>query len=95
MQIKPLYDKILVELMDYEKETNAGIILISGECDFKTGTVLAVGEGRLNKDTGDIIPLKVKPLDKIIFNKYAGTTVDEEIDVIIKEDDILAIIDNQ
>jgi len=96
MNVRPLGDKILVKRADPETKTDAGIFLPESAKDKpKEGKVLAVGNGRLNKDTGEYIPFTVKKGDRVIFTSYAGTEIkigDEDI-LILTEDDILGIID--
>jgi chaperonin GroES len=94
MNIKPLYDRILVKREKAEEVTSGGIIIpdTSKEKPSK-GTVLAIGEGNRN-EKGELIPLIVKVGDKILFSRYGGTEFkynDEEF-LIMKETDILAII---
>jgi chaperonin GroES len=70
---EPLYDRIMV-LPDGE-EVTAGKIIISQESqEMRSGTVVAVGEGRV-KDNGDVVPLRLKPMDKVLFGKYAGSEI--------------------
>ncbi len=96
MNVRPLGDKILIKRADPETKTDAGIYLPESAKDKpKEGKVLAVGNGRLNKDTGEYIPFTVKKGDRVIFTSYAGTEIkigDEDI-LIVTEDDILGIID--
>ena len=96
MNVRPLGDKILVKRADPETKTDAGIFLPESAKDKpKEGKVLAVGNGRLNKDTGEYIPFSVKKGDRVIFTSYAGTEIkigDEDI-LIVTEDDILGVID--
>ncbi len=96
MNVRPLGDKILIKRADPETKTDAGIYLPESAKDKpKEGEVLAVGNGRLNKDTGEYIPFTVKKGDRVIFTSYAGTEIkigDEDI-LILTEDDILGIID--
>jgi chaperonin GroES len=86
MKIKPLADRVLVKV-ELEEEKTSGGIFIPQTAQEKTqqGKVLAIG------DSSDI---KVKVNDKIIYDKYAGTTikVDSEEQLIIKMSDILAVI---
>ena len=94
--IRPLGDKILVKRDEAQSKTDNGIFLPESSKDKpKTGTVHAVGSGALNTDTGERIPLSVKPGDKVIFTSYAGTEVKLGIDelLIMSEEEILAIID--
>ena len=96
MNVRPLGDKILIKRADPETKTDAGIFLPESAKDKpKEGKVLALGNGRLNKDTGEYIPFTVKKGDRVIFTSYAGTEIkigDEDI-LILTEDDILGVID--
>jgi len=96
VEIRPLHDKILVRRDEAESVTETGLYLPEGAKDRpKTGTIEAVGDGALNTETGERIPLTVKKGDRVIFTSYAGTEVklgDDEV-LIMNEDDILAIID--
>ena len=94
--VRPLHDKILVKRDEAETKTASGIFLPETSKDKpKTGTIEAVGDGALNTETGERIPLSVKKGDRVIFSSYAGTEVklnDQEL-LIMSEDDILAVID--
>jgi chaperonin GroES len=94
--IKPLHDKILVRRDEAESQTESGIFLPESSKDKpKTGTIEAVGDGALNTETGERIPLTLKKGDRVIFTSYAGTEVklNDEPVLIMDEGDILAIID--
>jgi chaperonin GroES len=94
--IRPLHDKILVKRDEAETKTQSGIYLPETSKDKpKTGTVEAVGDGALNTDTGERIPLSVRKGDRVIFSSYSGTEVklDGQELLIMSEDDILAVID--
>lgn len=94
--IRPLHDKLLVKRDEAETKTASGIFIPEGGKEKpKSGTVIAVGDGALNTDTGERIPLTLKKGDKIIFSSYSGTEVklnDQEY-LMMTEDDILAVID--
>jgi chaperonin GroES len=94
--VRPLHDKILVERDEAQDRTDSGIYLPESSKDRpKTGTIIATGDGSLNTETGDRIPLAVKKGDRVIFNSYAGSEIkldDQEL-LIMTEDDVLAIID--
>jgi chaperonin GroES len=96
VNIRPLHDKIIVRRDEAETVTASGIYLPESSKERpKTGTVEAVGDGKLNTETGDRTPLSVKAGDKIIFSSYAGTEIklgDEDL-LIMSEDDVLAVID--
>jgi chaperonin GroES len=89
-----LHDRILVK-REEEKEVKKGGIIIPDTAKEKPqeGKVIAVGNGKVS-DEGKKIPLDVKAGDKILFGKYSGSEVkiDDEDYVIMKEDDVLAII---
>ena len=95
MNVRPLGDKILIKRAEAETKTDAGIFLPESAKDKpKEGKVVALGSGRLNKDTGKYIPFTVKKGDRVIFTSYAGTEIkigDEDI-LIVTEDDILGVI---
>jgi len=95
MKVRPLYDYVLVKRIE-EPETIQGGIVIPDTAKEKPqqGEVLAVGKGRLTKD-GNLIPLEVKPGDKVLFGKYAGNDVriGTEECLILREDEILGILE--
>ena len=91
-KIRPLYDRVLVQRLDAEEKTKGGIIIPdTAKEKGQMGLVIAVGTGRVLKD-GAIAPLQVKAGDKILFGKYCGTEVDDQM-MIIREDEILAIVE--
>ena len=95
MKIRPLHDRLIVKRLEEEGKTKGGIIIPDTAKEKPIeGKVIAVGEGRIKKDGGKI-PLEVKKGDRILFAKYAGTEVkiDGEEHVMMKEDDVLAIIE--
>jgi chaperonin GroES len=95
MKIRPLHDRILVK-RDEEKEAKKGGIIIPDTAKEKPqeGKVITVGNGRVNED-GKKIPLDVKANDRILFGKYSGSEVkiDHKDYLIMKEEDVLAIIE--
>lgn len=94
MQLKPLADRVVLKNVEAEETTKSGIIL-TGSAKEKPviSEVIAVGPGG-NVDGKEIV-MHVKQGDKVIFSKYAGTEVklDGEEYVIVKQNDILAIVD--
>lgn len=94
MKLKPLHDRVLVKRLEEEEKTKGGIIIpdTAKEKPIK-GEVVAVGPGKTN-DKGDKIKLSVDKGDKVLFNKYAGTEIKVDGDefLVMREDDILAII---
>lgn len=96
MQFRPLQDRVLVRRLE-EEETTAGGIIIPDTAKEKPseGEVVATGPGAYN-DQGKLIEMDVKAGDRILFGKWSGTEVkidDEEL-LIMKESDILGIIEN-
>ena len=95
MKLRPLHDRVIVR-REEEEQTTAGGILLPGSAQEKPnqGEVVAVGEGKL-LENGDVRPLDVKVGDSILFGKYSGSevTVDGEELLVMREDDITAIID--
>ncbi len=92
--LKPLGDRIVIELIESEEKSAFGIVLPdSAKEKPQEGKVIAVGTGRV-LDNGTRVDLDVKEGDKIIFSKYAGTEVKfEGIEyLILRENDILAIV---
>ena len=95
MKVKPLGDRIVVRREEASEKTTGGIYLpdtASKERPME-GTVLAVGEGRLD-DNGRRVPMNVKAGDKVLFAKYSGTEykVDDIEYLILSEKDILGVI---
>jgi chaperonin GroES len=95
MNIRPLYDRIVVKRLE-EKETIQGGIIIPDSAKEKPqeGEVIAVGQGK-RLDTGKVVPLDVKPGDRILFGKYSGSEIklDGEEYVIMREDEVLGILE--
>ncbi|MEK5036893.1 co-chaperone GroES [Sporosarcina sp. FSL K6-3457] len=92
--LKPLGDRIVIELIEAEEKTLSGIVLPdSAKEKPQEGKVIAAGTGRV-LENGQRIDLEVKEGDRIIFSKYAGTEVKYEGNeyLILRESDILAII---
>jgi len=96
MKVRPLGDKIIIKRAEAQQKTEAGIFLPESAKDKpKEGKVIALGNGLLNKETGEYMPFTVKKGDRVLFNSYAGTEIkidDEEL-LIMTEDDILGVID--
>ena len=95
MKIRPLQDRVLVKRVDEEEKTKGGIIIPdSAKEKPQEGKVVAVGNGKL-LENGSVQPLEVKKGDRILFGKYAGTetSIDGVEHLIIREDDILGVIE--
>lgn len=91
--IKPLGDRVVIELVEQEEKTASGIVLPdSAKEKPQEGKVIAVGSGRI--ENGEKVALEVKEGDRIIFSKFAGTEVKYEGKeyLILRENDILAIV---
>jgi chaperonin GroES len=97
MNVRPLHDRIIVQRLE-EGEQHIGGIIIPDTAKEKPqqGTVIAAGNGKANDD-GKRVPLDVKAGDRILFGKYAGQEIKlgGEVYLIMKEDDVLAIIEGQ
>lgn len=94
MKIQPLADRIMVKVLEAKEKTKGGIVLPDTAKEKpQEAEVIAVGKGKVS-DEGKLIPPEVKAGDKILFGKYSGTeiTVDENEYLILKEEDILAIV---
>jgi chaperonin GroES len=95
MKVRPLHDQVIVQRLEEEERTKGGIIIPDTAKEKPIeGKVIAVGTGR-NKKDGTKIPLGVKKGNRVLYAKYAGTEVkiDGKEYLIMKEDDILAIIE--
>lgn len=96
MKIRPLGDKILVKRDEPTSRTESGIYLPETAKDKpKQGKIVAVGNGILNKETGEYLPFSVKKGDAVIFSSYSGTEVKiDNVDyLIMTEEDILGVVD--
>lgn len=95
MKIKPLHDRIVVRRTEEEKTSPGGIVIPDNATEKPSkGEVLAVGPGK-TLDNGEVRKLAVKKGDKVLFGKYSGTEIrhnDEEL-VVVREDDIMAVMD--
>ena len=95
MKIRPLHDRVVIKRMEEEKASQGGIIIPDSATEKPIkGEVVAVGNGKI-QDNGNIQPLDVKVGDTVLFGKYSGTEVKIDSDelVVMKEDDIMAVID--
>ena len=95
MKIRPLHDRVVIKRMEEERTTPGGIVIPDTAAEKPDkGEVVAAGNGKI-LENGDIRPLDVKVGDKVLFGKYAGTTVkvDDEEFLVMREDDIVAVIE--
>ncbi len=94
MKIQPLYDRVLLRRIE-EQEVKRGNIIIPDTAKEKPqeAEVIEVGKGRVTED-GKVVPLTVKKGDRVLIGKYSGTevTIDGVEHVIVREDEILAVI---
>src|SRR5438132_13058947 len=95
MQIRPLYDRIVVKRVE-EKEQMQGGLYIPDTAKEKPqeGEVVAVGKGK-RLENGTTVPLDVQAGDRILFGKYSGNDIklDGEEYLIMREDEVLGILD--
>ena len=95
MNIRPLYDRVIVKRLEAEVKTKSGLYIPETAKEKPIqGQVVAVGNGKRTED-GTVLGLEVKVNDRVLFGKYSGTEIklDGEERVILREDEILAIID--
>ena len=96
MSIKPLHDRVVIERLEEELKSAGGIVIPdSAKEKPMRGKVLAIGPGKM-LENGNIVPLGLKEGDEVLFGKYSGTEVkiDGKEAVVMREDDILAIIES-
>ena len=95
MNIRPLYDRIVVRRIE-QKETMQGGLYIPDSAKEKPqeGEVVAVGKGKRLED-GKVVSLDVQPGDRILFGKYSGSDIkiDGEVLLIMREDEVLGILE--
>ena len=95
MKFRPLHDRVVVKRLEGEEKSKGGIIIPdSAKEKPQEGEVVAVGPGARNED-GDLMPLDVKPGDRILFGKWSGTEVKVDGDdlLIMKESDVLGVVE--
>ena len=95
MHFRPLHDRVLVRRIDAEEKTAGGIIIPDTAKEKpQEGEIVATGPGARNEQ-GQLIPIDVKPGDRVLFGKWSGTEVkiDGRDYLIMKESDLLGVID--
>ncbi len=95
MQIRPLYDRVLIKRVEEETRSKGGLFLPENAKEKPyEGIVLAVGQGRLT-DGGEVKPLVIKEGDRVAFGRYAGTEikVDGEERLVLREDEIFGVVE--
>jgi chaperonin GroES len=93
MNLQPLGDRLVVEVLEEEETTASGIVLPDTAREKpQRGRVLAVGPGSRSEQSGELIPMEVAEGDEVIFSKYGGTEVksDGEDVLILRQSDVLA-----
>jgi chaperonin GroES len=96
MKIRPLHDRVIVKRIEGEQKTKGGLIIPDTAKEKPIeGTVLAVGNGKILED-GSVRKLEIKEGDRVLFGKYSGTEVklDGEEHLIMREDDILGVVES-
>ena len=91
--IRPLHDRVLIRRLDEDEQAPGGIIIPDTVKEKpQKGEVIATGDGKIN-ERGTRQPLDVKPGDRVLFGKYSGSevTIDGELYLIMREDEILGI----
>lgn len=95
MKIRPLQDRVIVKRLEEEEKSKGGIIIPDSAKEKPIeGKVMAVGKGKV-MDDGTVRALDVKEGDRVLFGKYSGTdvTIEGEEHLILREDDILGVIE--
>jgi chaperonin GroES len=95
MHFRPLHDRVLVRRIDAEEKTAGGIIIPDTAKEKpQEGEIAAAGPGARNEQ-GQLIPIDVKPGDRVLFGKWSGTEVkiDGQDYLIMKESDLLGVVD--
>jgi chaperonin GroES len=91
MKIQPLADRVVLKVVEAEEKTSSGIVLPDKAKEKpQEGEVMAVGSGKL-LDNGTRVEMDLKPGDRVLFSKYAGTEIklDGQEYLIMRQDDIL------
>jgi chaperonin GroES len=92
MKLKPLGDRLIVQVVEEEETTASGIVLPDTAKEKpQRGKVVAVGDGKLD-DEGDRIPVDVAEGDEVLYSKYGGTEIEVEGEdlLVLRESDVLA-----
>ncbi len=97
LKLKPLGDRLIVRAIEEEETTASGIVLPDTAKEKpQKGKVLAVGDGKVNEDTGKRTPLDVSEGDEVLYCKYGGTEIkiDGEELLVLRESDVLARVES-
>jgi chaperonin GroES len=95
MKVRPLHDRILVRRIEEDEKTKGGLIIPDTAKEKpQEGKVIAVGKGKVSED-GTLRPIDVHKGDRVLFTKYSGAEIQVEGDehLIIREDDVLAVLE--
>lgn len=96
MKLRPLHDRVMVARVEESRMSTGGIVIPDSAAEKPMqGEVVAVGSGKI-LDSGDVRPVQVKVGDRVLFGKYSGTEVklDDKDFVVMREDDIMAVLEN-
>ena len=96
MNIRPLHDRVILKRMEEETTSAGGIVIPDSAAEKPSrGEIVAAGTGK-RLESGEVIPLDVKVGDTVLFGKYSGTEVkvDGEELLMMREDDIMGVIEN-
>lgn len=97
MKVRPLNDRVLIKRLEAKEMVRGGIIIPdSAKEKPMEGEVIAVGPGKMD-ETGKLMPMSVKAGDKVLVGKYAGTEIkiDEVEHIIVREDEVLGIVEKK
>jgi len=97
MKIRPLHDRVIVKRLEEDRKSPGGIVIPDTAAEKPVqGQIIAVGKGKILED-GQVRALDVKVGDKILFGKYSGTEVkvDGEDLLVMREEDVMAVIESQ
>jgi len=97
VKIRPLHDRVVVKRLEQQEQIRGGIIIPDTAKEKpQEAEVVAVGPGKLN-DEGKRAPMDVKAGDRILIGKYSGSEIklDDEEFVILREDEILAVVESK
>ena len=97
MKIRPLHDRVIVKRLEEDRTSPGGIVIPDTAAEKPIqGKIVAVGKGKILED-GQVRALDVKVGDKILFGKYSGTEVkvDGEDLVVMREEDVMAVIEGK
>jgi chaperonin GroES len=97
MKIRPLHDRVVIRRTEEERKSPGGIVIPDTATEKPIrGKVVAVGKGKI-LESGEVRPLDLKVNDEILFGKYSGTEikVDGEDLVVMREDDVIAVIEKK